>query len=742
MLPGKLCIGILEEDNPLKAYFRLKPLIIETEGKFEACDTLKVYPGDGCIRIVPDKNESGYFKARMRQMGKYCVVDLREHTGSNDKIRPNKNYRGNEIENNAYIIYSDVVREPAENMIFEIVPEEYKNDWTGETPSTHRILFGEDLSTWKMIVPEDENTAPRIERDGKSLPADRIQKFDLNGFGEERIHIAICLPEKASDMIAAPAPNPTAAFKPAEPAPKPMERPPMPPEKPWLNPDMPLPPPPPVHRGNPLDKRLAAQSGLNPRRNRSLQEIIEDKWRHSRVDQLGHPIPANAMGRPIEDPVERAVNAVRNAWENQAVRMELMQKLAAMREFSLNLEERKRQLNDLALKRELEELEAERLKALADIDNLHRQKNALRAKFIQEIREEEADALKAYTESTRLAKEECEKNRREADAARRDAEFAQDAFAALNDGRFEKQLREHILMDRAADILGRAEKKPCRASDERPDRAQWIQRTIQAFAMEGISIDEIEAANLLVCVAMNNRIILSGSASSDKVGYARAIARALGAGDSDRYTEIHGKIRDVDITAEDDLPTVAYVHEANAQPGRDIYAGISQKDRNLIVIAGAMDSGSGFPLNAESMERAFMLRLQPAAEDMPWKPAVRKNIVFSPVRMHTLRDAFCIEAAEMPLAMERRMQKFRSELARYGVRLSRNTLDQLWGYCSAMLALNRLPLEEILDRAIAQKALPCILAEAPVECLRMLSEMLADMPKCLSLLAQPLPIMI
>ena len=34
MLPGKLCIGILEEDNPLKSYFRMKPLLIEQEGKY------------------------------------------------------------------------------------------------------------------------------------------------------------------------------------------------------------------------------------------------------------------------------------------------------------------------------------------------------------------------------------------------------------------------------------------------------------------------------------------------------------------------------------------------------------------------------------------------------------------------------------------------------------------------------------------------------------------------------------
>ena len=55
-LPGKLCIGILEEDKPLKSYFRFKPLLIEDQGKYVPYTQEQCYPEDGCIRIVPDKN--------------------------------------------------------------------------------------------------------------------------------------------------------------------------------------------------------------------------------------------------------------------------------------------------------------------------------------------------------------------------------------------------------------------------------------------------------------------------------------------------------------------------------------------------------------------------------------------------------------------------------------------------------------------------------------------------------------
>ena len=80
-LPGKLCIGILEEDNPQKSYFRFKPLLVEDAGRYIPYDHPDAYPQEGSIRIVPDKNESYHFKTRMRGLGLFCVVDLRAHPG-------------------------------------------------------------------------------------------------------------------------------------------------------------------------------------------------------------------------------------------------------------------------------------------------------------------------------------------------------------------------------------------------------------------------------------------------------------------------------------------------------------------------------------------------------------------------------------------------------------------------------------------------------------------------------------
>lgn len=42
---GKLCVGILEEDNPLKSYFRFKPLLVYQPEGYAPFDGEKIYPG-------------------------------------------------------------------------------------------------------------------------------------------------------------------------------------------------------------------------------------------------------------------------------------------------------------------------------------------------------------------------------------------------------------------------------------------------------------------------------------------------------------------------------------------------------------------------------------------------------------------------------------------------------------------------------------------------------------------------
>ena len=193
-IPGKYCFGILEEDNPLKAYFRFKPLLVENEGKYERFAEEDAYPEDGCIRIVPDKNESSRFKTRMRRLGRYAVVDLRSHPNENDKIRPNKNYRGDGIEQNTNIIYSDVVQEPPAGSVLEVLTLDIPADSTHMAltmplPGTRHVLVrGTDgtLSpyVWIAEAMEDIENGVSLSRSEASFDGGAHAQFDVPGFHE------------------------------------------------------------------------------------------------------------------------------------------------------------------------------------------------------------------------------------------------------------------------------------------------------------------------------------------------------------------------------------------------------------------------------------------------------------------------------------------------------------------------------------------------------------------------------
>ena len=722
MLPGKLCIGIVEEDNPLKSYFRMRPLLIEAGGKYQSCDFSGTYAKDGCLRIVPDKNESSHFKARMRCMGGYCVMDLRAHDGENDKIRLNKNFRGDDSERNAYIVYSDVVREPAEDMIFEIFDADSvdaNGAWLRDLPRTKRVLLAGADDLW--IVERDDMGAIHARRDG-AAPED-LQRFEIN-FAGGALRFAIRRSQDMESVIGAP------EIKKPEPA-APRMQPAEPPQMREIKTFKPT-----------GDQLFSEQCGLNPRRNRSLQEIIEEKWRHSRVDQLGHPIPANAMGIPVDNPVETAINAIRRAWENPAQHAELVNRLGDMEGFLMALSARRSDTEQRELRKQLENLEAERLMEIDAVAQLRRQKEDLRETLKAEIRVEEAEALRDAVEKTRAAQAELAKYRAMADEARETARFAEDAFDSLTDGRFDVQLRDFALTSRAAKLFsGDGGKTAPEAAFEpiAPDRGEWIDRVMQAFSDAGLQMDAQGAANLLICAALGDGLILSGAAAADKTAAAQAFARALSA----QYTgQMRSFTRAADASADfiryADLPAVAVIADANARPNADIYMGLRDARENLIIAAICADSG--FPISAEALERGFMIRIQPVAADAPWRAPCIAQREFAPATMASLRRAFLCDDARVSPDAELKLREIREALNRHNVRLSRHTLNQMYRYCAAMLDGGFADGLRALDLAFAQKALPAVIADARIECLAELKDILAGLPACEGMLAAPLPL--
>ena len=118
-LDQELVFAYLEEDNVQRAYFRVRPLIT-CQGDIRE-EAVRLWPDEGCLRIVPDRAEQHTFKDRMRALGHYCAVDLRGIPTDAGKIRTNKNYRPDRGEVNQFILYSDTVKPLPEHTFFEVL---------------------------------------------------------------------------------------------------------------------------------------------------------------------------------------------------------------------------------------------------------------------------------------------------------------------------------------------------------------------------------------------------------------------------------------------------------------------------------------------------------------------------------------------------------------------------------------------------------------------------------------------
>lgn len=356
-LPGKLSVGILEEDNPQEAYFRYKPVLICDNDVFTVFEEASTCPDEGALRIVPDKNESSHFKIRMRHAGKYCLADLRGHAGENDKIRQNKNYQSSPAEKNRYIIYSDVIREGAPDSFIERITQPFS---PSKEYTTRTLIEKRDDGTCAVYEKaQDEDMIP--EPSEKVIDAARYDEFEIDGR-------PVFVLKPSFFMGDAPAPREETRpareeIRPAAPAkPRAEES-----DKPWISRNPALAPRMPDMRKDPREQAIEMQTGFNPRRSKSLQEIIDDKWRHSRMEQLGHPVPGNAMGTPVETPVETAVQKVREAWNSPEARKVLLTDLCRIEGLGRSFASFYSENVPEQIRQEIKELEQQRDELAQDI---------------------------------------------------------------------------------------------------------------------------------------------------------------------------------------------------------------------------------------------------------------------------------------------------------------------------------------------------------------------------------------
>ncbi len=754
-LPGRLCIGIIEEDNPQKSYFRFKPLIVADGERYVPYDVADEYPEHGCIRIVPDKNESSRFKARMRRMGRWCMVDLREHPDENDKIRPNKNYHGDDTENNAYIIYSDVVRELPEGAIAEIVSQDVPSDsaqlaLSMPTPQTSRVVFSGfepfgTLWTHSPIANTDDGLA--FARTESAATEGSYVRFELSGFDDQALSFIAAAPGGALYAEEpAPAPEPAAAPA-ADTVPSGEESAPAP----WLYHDESMIPPPVDPRLSPRDQSIALQTGLNPRRGRSLHEIIEEKWRRSRFDQLGHPVPGAVTGQPVSTPVDSALEAVNYAWAHVNARAGLARALAGIEGLGTAItgsEDRSAAENR---ERQLEEYRTAREELAAEIERCRAERDSLQGEMLRQLQEANAAELAEHAERVRQLEENEAALRARADETRLIVEDAERAVAQLTDEKLTERLSEYAVNTRAANLLielsgGRgAPKTGCAAEPIESITLPLMAKRVRAhFTANGFAISEDEAINLLACLALGGRLMFTGPAGCGKTLAARLLTEALGlaaAGRCADYVPAEGAYMVPFVDDPSDYPAAVIANDINVRP--DVCAHIvddfESVDVNLIMTA--QDSTSGIPIGLRLLDRTFLVRLKPESAESAWSGP--RRCVAPPrdcITAAALKKLFSPDARHISSQVSSRLAALRKELAGFGCLVSRRTLDALWLYCASVTPYMSATPMEVFDLAFSQRALPAILASASPDALHALPEILKGMPRSLELLHEPIAI--
>lgn len=405
----ELVLVYLEEDNIARAYFRVRPLLtVSGDAQEEAA---RLWPDNGCLRIVPDRNEQHTFKDRMRALGSYGVMNLVNVPAEANKIRTNKNYHPDRGESNQYILYSDTVLPLPEHTFFQVL---------NGAAADYASLAGEAI-TPLFYIREDGALHGPIRKDSPEQPT--------VGEEESPLIYSVACPDgqtreilcRAHEIEEAPAPEqPQQAEEEAIPIgeslkildesrgfeetlkdiAQPLSEGANLLRGGFAKPEPPTPQTPANLTGTPLYRATLRTSVPQPKN--KLQEVVSSQWRIARNDPPADPLPAGAAMNHVVNPVETACTSLRAAWSMPESRAQLVDFLFSLDGMRAHLEpasgaEGTTPLQKVLLGR-LQDLEAERLTALVQLDKAKGDVDAFKKHVISGLTE------KARAESDTLSK--------------------------------------------------------------------------------------------------------------------------------------------------------------------------------------------------------------------------------------------------------------------------------------------------------------------------------------------------
>lgn len=431
-------LAFLEEDNTQRAYFRVRPLL--TPSGFAQEEALRLWPDEGGLRIVPDKNEQCYFKDRMRSIGSFCMVDLTPFPAEANKIRTNKNYRPEKEEKNQYIIFSDTIHPLPEHTFYEVIAgtaDSFADAAAAAITPLFMLRDGDTLyGPVSKAEPAAPSPAPEMQAMLFSLPCPDGKERSILCRKEAVSEAPDAAPKKEAPA-ARPAPQPASAT--AEAAHQPEEELPLGKElhildetkdfqatlndiqqllpssanllhaapEPVAEPAEPAPQSTAPLTGTPLMRGAAVRTST-PRPKNKVQEVVSSQWRAVRNDPPAEPLPAGAQLRSVANPVESACDHLRAAWNIPEVQQQLIDYILSLPGMSMCLTSARDTTLQQTLQSKLNDLEAERLsllyqldKAQSDLDAFRKQEiaNASRKAraSVQQLQEQQSECEAALT---------------------------------------------------------------------------------------------------------------------------------------------------------------------------------------------------------------------------------------------------------------------------------------------------------------------------------------------------------
>ena len=493
---GRIVLSFLEEDNIQRAYFRIRPLLTE-EGALKQED-IDALPDEGYLRIVPDKNEQHTFKDRMRELGSLCVLDLFNIPPEAVKIRSNKNYSPQRGEKNQFIVYSDAVQAVPQKSVFEVIAAE-----PGEKEKISKALtpLCYVRSGGKIYGPISRATG--IEQEGaEQLPPDHAGIYAVTmPDGAEKLFYWV--QSAAKTVKEAPA----VLLETEEAAPeKEMQ------EEPARK-----------LSGVPL-YQTNVRRPVAPRAHNPLMDVVDQQMRAGKMEAPGAVLVAGVAPRQVENPMEAFKRALGALWPVQEMQRQVVAHLLSMTgvQHILNQQLAGRSADAVthAMNSQIQELEAERLSLIMQLEKARKNMGELKAEALEQLSQEEKDKLSRIRHDIDAASADVER----INAARAQLLVERDEIIA------EMKACEGAALQLAPGIGGRVELNVL------------CERVQKCFAAQGLACTWDEAVHLLallcVCPA---QVELAAPTPCDALAAAEALAHALGAAyeyDEEGYADI------------------------------------------------------------------------------------------------------------------------------------------------------------------------------------------------------------